>query len=73
MFTTNEVVEMVKKGYINGSVYQCKSLKEFIEMQVKLCNIGWKRVYENGVLTVYTLERGCRNYWYTLIFQQSQG
>lgn len=68
MFTTKEALEVVKKGYINGSVYQCKSLQEFIEMQVKLCNRGWNIMFQNGALTAYTLEKDGTNYWYTLIF-----
>ena len=48
MITTDEALRLVKNGFINGSVYQCKSLKDFIDMQVKLCNRGWKRAFENG-------------------------
>ena len=68
MVTKNEVLEMVKNGYINGSVYLCNSLNEFNDMQVKLRNIGWKIVFQSGALTAYKIEKDCRNYWFTLIF-----
>ena len=68
MLTTNEAVDLVKKGYINGSVYQYNSLKELTEAQVKLCNRGWKFVHQIGALTLYTLEKDGINYWYTLIY-----